>query len=131
NILPAPNECWLLCMPLFHVGGVSIILRSLLYGSAIFFMPNFIEEDVRHLLSVDSDVVAASLVPTMHKRLLKDRKFSVHENFQAILLGGGPVSNQLIETSLERNIPIITSYGMTETCAQIAANPLSGIPDDK
>lgn len=131
NILPSANECWLLCMPLFHVGGISIILRSLLYGSAIFFMPNFVEEDVRHLLSGDSDVVAASLVPTMHKRLLENREFSVHENFQAILLGGGPVSNQLIEASIERNIPIITSYGMTETCAQIAANPLSKIPDDK
>jgi O-succinylbenzoic acid--CoA ligase len=117
-------------MPLFHVGGVSIILRSILYGSGIFHLPEFEKKEVAHQLSTDTDIVAVSLVPTMLKRLIESGEFAVHEAFQAVLLGGGPVSPNLIETCIEKNIPVITSYGMTETCAQIAANPILEFPDD-
>ena len=50
--------------------------------------------------------------------------FQLHLDFKALLLGGGPITQELIERSLERGIPIVSSYGMTETCAQIAANPM-------
>jgi len=64
------------------------------------------------------------MVPTMLERLLEDSFFRVQFNFKALLLGGGPISSELISNSLTRGIPIVTSYGMTETCAQIAANPM-------
>jgi O-succinylbenzoic acid--CoA ligase len=118
-------------MPLFHVGGVSIILRSILYGSGIFHLPEFEKKEVAHRLSVDTGIVAVSLVPTMLKRLIENREFAVHEAFQAVLLGGGPVSPSLVEACIEKNIPAITSYGMTESCAQIAANPILKFSDDE
>ncbi|MFO7845134.1 MAG: AMP-binding protein [Balneolaceae bacterium] len=124
NFKPDPNRYWLLCLPLNHIGGISIILRSLLYGSAIFRMDRFDEWQIRNFLSENRLFQVASLVPTMLIRLLEDPIFQLHLDFKALLLGGGPVTEELIETSLERGIPIVSSYGMTETCAQISANPM-------
>lgn len=124
NFQPASNRYWLLCLPLNHIGGISIILRSILYGSAIFRMDRFDEHQIRNFLSENRLFQIASLVPTMLLRLLDDPLFQLHLDFKAMLLGGGPVSQNLIERALERGIPIVSSYGMTETCAQIAANPM-------
>jgi len=125
NFQPDPNHFWLLCLPLNHVGGISIIFRSLLYGSAIYRMGKFNEEMVTEFLSENPRFQAASLVPTMLSRLLKNPLFKTHRDFKAILLGGGPTTQQLLKKSVERGIPIISSYGMTETCAQIVTNPMT------
>jgi O-succinylbenzoic acid--CoA ligase len=129
NLKPRRNRFWLLCMPLHHVGGISVILRSLLYGSAIFRMDTFDINKVSQYLSNDHRFEAASFVPTMLKRLLVKPELQIHDDFQAILLGGGPIDKALVEECFERGVPIIASYGMTESCAQIAANPLMTIGD--
>jgi O-succinylbenzoic acid--CoA ligase len=125
NFQPEPNHFWLLCLPLNHVGGISIIFRSILYGSAIYRMGRFNEEMVTEFLSENPRFQAASLVPTMLSRLLKNPLFKTHRDFKAILLGGGPTTQQLLKRSVERGIPIVSSYGMTETCAQIVTNPMT------
>lgn len=124
NFKPAKNRYWLLCLPMNHVGGVSVIYRSMLYHSAIYLVPEFNVQNIRSLLNNNKQFEAASMVPTMLERLLEDSFFRVQFNFKALLLGGGPISQELISRSLTRGIPIVTSYGMTETCAQIAANPM-------
>lgn len=118
NIKLNAGDFWLLCMPLYHVGGASIILRSLIYHSAIYRVDSFTL--LPKIISGDESVKVVSLVPTMLKRLLDDRNFKPHSKFK-ILLGGGPVYASLLEEAFKKNIPVITSYGMTETCAQIAA----------
>ncbi|RNC79613.1 MAG: o-succinylbenzoate--CoA ligase [Balneola sp.] len=125
NFKPDPNHFWLLCLPLNHIGGISIILRSLIYGTAIYRMDVFHEEMIKEFLGENTRFQAASLVPTMLKRLLDDPLFKTHRSFKAILLGGGPVNSGLLQKAVERGIPVVSSYGMTETCAQIAANPTS------
>ena len=124
NFKPRVNHFWLLCLPLNHVGGISIILRSILYGSGIYRMDEFNLNAVSTFLSENPMFQAASLVPTMLKRLLEIKGFQTHKNFQAILLGGGPMDSELLREATEWGIPVVSSYGMTETCAQIAANPL-------
>lgn len=124
NFRPRVNHFWLLCLPLSHIGGISIILRSLLYGSGIFRMKSFHPKMIKTFLIENKLIQAASLVPTMLKRLFDTPEFYIHNNFKAILLGGGPVDQDLIEQCAKRGVPLIPSYGMTETCAQIAANPL-------
>ncbi|MEX0722958.1 MAG: o-succinylbenzoate--CoA ligase [Gracilimonas sp.] len=124
NFKPDPNHFWLLCLPLNHIGGISIILRSVIYESAIYRLGEFHEEMVKEFLGENQRFQAASLVPTMLKRLLDDSLFKTHREFKSILLGGGPISEELLRKSAERGIPIVSSYGMTETCAQIIANPL-------
>ncbi len=124
NIKPAENKYWLLCLPLNHVGGINVIYRSLLYHSAIYLTQSFDAVKIQSLLNDNKDFEAASMVPTMLEMLLENSFFRVQFNFKGLLLGGGPISMDLINRSLTRGIPIVTSYGMTETCAQIAANPM-------
>lgn len=129
NVRPNRNRFWLLCMPLHHVGGISLILRSLLYGSAIFRMDTFDDTKVCEYLSNDHRFEVASFVPTMLKRILAKPELKIHDDFQGILLGGGPIDVSLVDECFNRGVPIIASYGMTESCAQIAANPLMTIGD--
>ncbi|MEX0647096.1 MAG: o-succinylbenzoate--CoA ligase [Balneolaceae bacterium] len=124
NFKPGHNRYWLLCLPLNHIGGISIIYRSLLYQSAIYRMENFDVNQVKVFLSENKLFQVASFVPTMLIKLLEFPLFQVHKQFKALLLGGGPVSLDLIKQSETKGIPIVSSYGMTETCAQIAANPV-------
>ncbi|MCC5914561.1 MAG: AMP-binding protein [Balneolaceae bacterium] len=124
NFRPEGNRYWLLCLPLNHVGGISVILRSLLYGSAIFRTAAFNTQQVRSFLAENPLFEAASLVPTMLMRVFEDPLFQPHKNLKAILIGGGPVSQELLRESELRGVPVVSSYGMTETCAQIAANPI-------
>lgn len=124
NFKPRKNHFWLLCLPLNHIGGISIILRSILYGSSIFRMKSFHPKMIHTFLTENKLFQAASLVPTMLKRLLDRTGFHVHKNFKAILLGGGPIDVELVKDCRSKGIPLVPSYGMTETCAQIAANPI-------
>lgn len=124
NFKPRVNHFWLLCLPLYHIGGTSVVLRSILYGSGIYRIDHFDVNSVATFLSENTLFQAASLVPTMLKRLLGRKGFQTHKNFQAILLGGGLIDTRLLKEASEWGIPVVSSYGMTETCAQIAANPL-------
>lgn len=124
NFKPDKNKYWLLCLPLHHVGGMNVIYRSLLYQSAIYLVKTFDETVIRELLYSNKDFEIASMVPTMLDKLMEDKFFRVHFDFKAVLLGGGPIVLPFIEKALTRGLPIVSSYGMTETCAQIAANPL-------
>lgn len=124
NVKPSPNAYWLLCLPLNHIGGISIIYRTMLYNSALFRMDRFDADAVRTFLSENPLFEAASLVPTMLMRLMEDHLFTTHADFKAILLGGGRIPPAFIDSVVTRGIPVVSSYGMTETCAQIAANPI-------
>ena len=124
NFKPDHNRYWLLCLPLNHIGGISIVLRTILYQSALFRMKNFDVHQVRTFLSENKLFQVASFVPTMLIKLLEEPLFQVHRQFKALLIGGGPISPVLIRQAETRGIPVVSSYGMTETCAQIAANPV-------
>jgi O-succinylbenzoic acid--CoA ligase len=124
NVKPAQNAYWLLCLPLNHVGGISIIYRSVLYHSALYRMDTFDAEAVATFLTENPLFEAASMVPTMLMRLMQDPLFKTHSSFKAILLGGGRIPSGFIDEAVTRGIPVVSSYGMTETCAQIAANPI-------
>jgi len=124
NLQPEKDRYWLLCLPLNHVGGINVIYRSLIYQSAIYSVLFFDVREIRILLNNNPTFQAASMVPTMLAKLMEDKFFKVHFNFKGLLLGGGPIDLNMIERAITRGIPVITSYGMTETCAQIAANPL-------
>ncbi len=125
NFKPDRNGLWLLCMPLNHIGGISVVLRTLVYGSGIYRTEGFSESVIRTLLSENKEVEVASLVPTMLQRLLKDEQFDTHSRFKVILLGGSAASSKILEESSQKNIPVIPSFGMTETCAQIIAVSLT------
>lgn len=119
------TDQWLLSMPLNHIGGISIITRSLILGSSLRYISKFDAEIVKNILTNDSAVTFCSLVPTQLQKIIADSMFKVHSKFKCILLGGGPIPESLIETARSRNIHVISSFGMTETTAQCIAVPFS------
>jgi O-succinylbenzoic acid--CoA ligase len=104
---------WLLCLPISHVAGFSIVARSILLGNPISILAKFDEAEVMN--AVRAGATHVSLVPTALQR-------TDPSVFSTILLGGA---------SAPPNLPsnVVTTYGMTETFGGIAYNgrPLDGV----
>jgi O-succinylbenzoic acid--CoA ligase len=129
NGVPASDEFWLLCLPLNHIGGASVILRSWIYGNPVIDARNSGYEAMAAQLAYNHSLTFASLVPTQLFRLLQMNPKPVHSGMRQVLLGGGPSSVSLVQRALEGSVPLVKSYGMTETCAQIASVPASETGD--
>lgn len=109
------NDNWLLVLPMFHVGGLMVLLRSLYNGTGITIMENFQEQKTINLIN-GCKVNMVSMVPTMLRRIID--KIEKH-NLRVMLLGGEFIEDDLINRAIRLNIPIYKSYGMTETASQV------------
>jgi O-succinylbenzoic acid--CoA ligase len=117
-----PEERWLCPMPLAHVGGVSIQLRSAIYATTVVLHDRFeTDRALATLTDADARVTLVSLVPTMLSRLL-DAGLREPPTLRRVLLGGGPIARALLERAAEAGVPVSPSFGMTETCSQVATD---------
>ena len=112
------GDRWLLCLPLSHVGGISVVWRSLAAGGSIVLHPGFDAEAVADDLKFGRATIA-SLVPTMLHRILENHP-GPYSGVEAVLLGGAPAATELVERALDAGLPIRQTYGMTEACSQVA-----------
>jgi O-succinylbenzoic acid--CoA ligase len=120
-----PDEVWLCPMPLAHVGGLSIQIRSAVYGTTVLLHERYDTERALHaLMDPAQRVTLVSLVPTMLSRLL-DAGLRRPPALRRVLLGGGPIAAALLERARAAGVPVSPSYGMTEACSQIATD---GVP---
>jgi O-succinylbenzoic acid--CoA ligase len=119
NLGGDPEQCWLACLPLCHVGGLAIVVRAATYGAAL------------SLVSYDTDTVArtlaegstthVSLVPTMLGRLLDQGALPGPQALRAILVGGAPSDEALWTRAHALDLPVLRTYGLTETSSQVTA----------
>ncbi len=114
NIALSSDDRWLLSLPLYHVGGLSILFRCLLAGAAI-SIPGSGVTLGRSISTLG--ITHVSLVATQLRRLLAER--ADLGGLKAILLGGGPVPDSLIDEAVSRGLPVHTSYGLTEMASQV------------
>ncbi len=113
-------ERWLACMPLFHVGGLSILMRSVRFGGPVRLLPRFDAAEVSDALDA-GDIAAVSLVPTMLSRLLAHRGTRpAPPGLNTILLGGAAAAPELLARALAAGYPVCPTYGLTEACSQVA-----------
>ncbi len=120
-----PEERWLCPMPLAHVGGLSIQIRSAVYGTTVLLHERYETECVlAALMDPGQRVTLVSLVPTMLSRLL-DAGLHEPPALRRVLLGGGPIAPALLARARDARVNVSPSYGMTEACSQIATD---GIP---
>jgi O-succinylbenzoic acid--CoA ligase len=120
NLGTHSNDRWLACMPLFHVGGMSILLRSAIYGITAVVHDGFEAAAVNRAIDEDG-VTIVSVVLVMLQRMLDasgDRPFPA--SLRCVLLGGGPAPQPLLERCARLGIPVAQSYGLTETTSQLA-----------
>lgn len=108
------QDNWLMVLPLFHVSGLSILMRSLYNGTAITILPKYDEGKVLALIESDR-INMMSLVPTILTQL--EPKIT-HHTLRVILLGGEFIPMALIDACEKKSLPIYKTYGMTETFSQ-------------
>ncbi len=117
------DDCWLLTMPIARVGGLSILTRCLAARRAVALAPGF--DAAQFPAWVDRfRVTLASLVPTMLDRVLDAHpRWQPPARLRAVLIGGAAAPPRLLLRAAERRLPIIVTYGCTETASQVAATP--------
>ena len=121
-----PGERWLCCLPVTHVAGLAVLVRSLVSGTE----PVLAER-------ADAGTVAASgcahvsLVPTQLQRLLQAGAHGPAPlaGFSSVLLGGAATPAGLLDAARDARVPVVTTYGMTETCGGCVYDgvPLDGV----
>jgi o-succinylbenzoate---CoA ligase len=117
NLGVEPNDRWLCCLPLFHVSGLTILMRSAIYATAAVLHDGFDTDRVAAELE-SGEITLVSLVATQLARLLAAGADLAAP--RVILTGGGPLPEDLLEEALGRGATIVQTYGLTETCSQVA-----------
>jgi len=118
----SPHDRWLCCLPLAHVGGLLVLLRSVLLGAPVTVHPRFDPGAI----AGEADSAFVSLVPTMLVRLLEAEADLSH--FRAILVGGAAVPAWLADRARAEGANVIETYGLTESCGGVVydGRPLPG-----
>ncbi len=116
----ARGDLWMCCLPRHHIGGLAIAYRCALAGATVLlhgaFDPVAVAEDL-----AQSPVSHVSLVPPMLARLL-DLGIAPPPSLRVALIGGQGLSGALAQRALDAGWPLHVTYGMTETCSQIATS---------
>ena len=113
------DDRWLCPLPLHHVGGLGVLVRSVINRTTAVIHERFDAARVKAALEA-GEVTLASLVPTMLARL-REAGLRKAPGLRAIALGGGPIPAGLLDWARDTGLPVVPVYGMTETCSQIVA----------
>jgi o-succinylbenzoate---CoA ligase len=117
------EDRWLCALPVSHVGGLSILIRSAIYATTAVVHPRFETDAVLAALR-DGGVSLVSLVATTLARLL-DAGLERPRGLRCALTGGGPVPAALLERAREAGVPVSLTYGLTEACSQVSTVPVA------
>ncbi|MDP6934760.1 MAG: AMP-binding protein [Myxococcota bacterium] len=130
NVPFGPGCRWLASLSLHHVGGLSLLFRAIHGGGAVAF-PSTRETILDSLLRLGPTHL--SLVSVQLHRLLQrlpENARSEHpivNQLSAVLVGGGPAPSTLLREAWARGVPVLTTYGSTETASQVSTS-LPGEP---
>ena len=117
------GDVWLAAVPLFHVSGLSIVMRGLIHGFTVLLHERFDPVSVNRAID-DEGVTLLSVVSTMLGRMLQERAGRRYpSSLRAVLVGGGPVSEPLLNEAIGHGLHVLQTYGMTETASQAATLP--------
>lgn len=119
----ATEDKWLASLPLYHIGGFMILIRSLISGCTVIF-PNSLDiHDIEKsflYLPTNASFVTTMIIKSFNEQI----KFP--KSLKNIFIGGGPVDFNFYELCKKNSLDIIKVYGSTETCSMITAL----LPDD-
>ena len=113
------EDRWLCCLPLTHVGGLSILLRSVIGATSAIVHERFDTDRVLAALRDPAGPTLVSLVPTTLTRLL-DAGLERPPVLRWVLVGGAAIGPELLARARDARVPVAPTYGMTEACSQVA-----------
>ncbi len=119
------DDRWLLGLSFAHVGGLSILTRCLAARRPVVVVSasRFSAHELARAIERDR-VTLLSLVPTQLRQFFElTPRWDPPAHLRAVLLGGAAADPALLRTGRERGWPLLATYGMTETCSQIATQP--------
>ncbi len=111
-----PDDAWLCTLPLSHVGGLSILVRSAIYATKVVLHERFDADAAADEIATRATLV--SVVPTTLARLL-DAGLRHPPHLRAALVGGAPITASLLERAAAAGVPTVSTYGLTEACSQV------------
>lgn len=119
------NDMWVASIPFYHIGGLSILFRALIFGTKLFFPSKLkvftIFDEIKRL-----NVSYISLVNPQLEYLVNN-KVELPKTFKQIYLGGSAINKTLLQKAKDMNLPAVLVYGSTETGAMISSTKLSDI----
>lgn len=118
NLGWTPRDRWLLCMPIAHIGGLSIATRCLAARSTVVVQPRFDEHAVLEAIR-GREITLLSVVPAMLERLLAADSAGALARPRAILVGGAAARDDLLAECRARGVSVLATYGLTEACSQV------------
>ena len=116
NLGVEPTDRWLCCLPLTHVAGLSIVMRSVVYGTCPVVHDGFDEQRIAESLEGDG-VTVISVVATQLIRLLEADVDLLP--LRAVLVGGGPIPEEVLAEAIGRGATVVQTYGLTEAASQV------------
>jgi o-succinylbenzoate---CoA ligase len=120
NLGTGPDDRWLAVLPLFHVGGLSILLRCAIGGMTAVVHEGFDPKAANDAIDAQG-VTIVSAVAVMLQRMLDERGDRPYPpSLRCVLLGGGPVPRALLERAIAASVPVAPTYGLTEAASQVA-----------
>src|SRR5262249_33717988 len=125
NLGLRPDDRWLACLPFYHIGGLSMLLKNVIYGVPVVVFDRFDPMAVNTAIG-EEWVSHVSVVTAMLRRMLEaldaieGKGATYPKTLRCLLLGGGPAPRALLEDCAQRGIPVAQTYGLTESCSQAA-----------
>ncbi len=120
NLGVRPDDRWLLALPLYHVGGLAIVMRGVIDGIPICLHRGFDPGRANAAIRTGA-ITLMSAVSTMLVRMIDENGSArFPSTLRCVLLGGGPIAAPLVRRAAALGIPVAPTYGLTEAASQVA-----------
>ena len=117
------DDRWGLCLSLGHIGGLSLVVRAVMTGASVRLWPSFDADAVARAVQ-NGQVTHLAVVPVMLRRILSRlRGQPAPPTLRCVLVGGAAASRALLDEAWAAELPVATTWGMTETASQVATAP--------
>ena len=124
------DDVWLGCLPLHHIGGLSVFLRTAHACTTGYLHDGFDAQAVAALLA-SGEISQISLVPAMLRQILDQHPSGgFHPRLRLMLIGGAPMPPDLMDRARSLQLPLAITWGMTEAASQVATRTPGDLRDD-